>query len=103
MTSTRNEDEVAEKFENVVIIGSCGVFILITIVLIIMIRKYSSNKKQLKIYQYKSTPTSSLTAKANYNKMFCQGGNVPEIYKNTQNTTLFRVTIYMYMCIYQPY
>ena len=87
MISTGNEDEVTEKFENAAIIGSCSLFILITILIIIVIRKYISNKKQVTKYQYQPTTTTSFTAQANYNKMFCQEGNVPEINENTHNTT----------------
>ena len=76
MTSTGNEDEVTEKFENAAIIGSSIWFLLITILMIIMVRKYISNKS-----------TTSFTAQANYNKMFCQEENVPEINENTHNTT----------------
>ena len=88
LTSTGSEDKVAEKFEKAAIIGSCSLFILITIVLIIMIRKYRSNKKQVKKYHYKPTLTSSFTAQTNYNRMFRQGGITPEIYENTNNTTV---------------
>ena len=48
LISTESEDEVAEKFEKAAIIGSCSLFILIPIFLIIIIRKYKSNKKQVK-------------------------------------------------------
>ena len=58
-----------------------------------MTRKYKSSKKQVLKYHYKSTPTTSFTAQANYNTMFCQGGNVPEIYENTRNTTIHISTL----------
>ena len=87
MISTGSEDEVAEKFEKAAIVGSCSLFILIPIFLIIIIRKYRSNKKQLKKYHYTSTPTTSFTTQADYNAMFFQQENVPDIYENARNIT----------------
>ena len=89
-TSTGSEDEVAEKFENAAIIGSCSVVILITLFFTIMVRKYRSHKKQERIQHYTppfdlNKPTS-FTERAYYDKDFCQGEIVyPEIYENTQN------------------
>ena len=87
MISTESEDEVAEKFEKAAIIGSCSLFILIPIFMIIIIRKYRSNKKPVKKYHYTSTPTTSFTAQADYNAMFFQQENVPDIYENARNIT----------------
>ena len=76
MTLTEHEDEVAVTFEKASIIGSCSLFILITIFFIIMVRKYISSKKQVKKHNYTPTLITPFPEHANYDKVFCQKENV---------------------------
>ena len=87
MTLTEHEDEIAEKFENAAIIGSCTVFILITLILIIMVRQCRSSRRQVKKNNYTPTLITPIPEHANYDKVFCQKGNdYLEICENTHNT-----------------
>ena len=84
---TEHEDEVAEKFEKAAIIGSCTVFILITLILIIMVRQCRSSRRQVNKHNYTPTLITPIPEHANYDKVFCQKENdYLEICENTHNT-----------------